>query len=346
MVDKKALKQFIGRFFMIFVFGASIITVSVLADQFGPARYTYSDDDWASIDPITPPNYDSTKYNVILDQHSHTTYSDGVLSVKQNIEWHKAQGYNVIIFTDHDTLANKNDIETLRQEYLDEGILLIQGMEWTTYRIHMNILGLSEWPDPTPKNPTDAQIQETIEKAHAQNALVTVNHIPWSLNDANMKNHPTLDQLLEWGVDYIEIVNGNDYDLNSIEWYNDLSATEKQRIGFITGTDMHSPGAVYGWTFLKVTEFTVDAVMNELRARRTTISYSSIGYKDKGTYEQNLAYTIMSPLMNFGGIFSDLWDNGLDWLGVSVCLGYFFGIYAIIEVYIFIKPRFWKKIHK
>ena len=47
--------------------------------------------------------YYSTDFNILLDGHSHTTYSDGSLSPSLLLDWHIANGYNAAIITDHNT---------------------------------------------------------------------------------------------------------------------------------------------------------------------------------------------------------------------------------------------------
>lgn len=41
----------------------------------------------------------SFQYNVLLDGHTHTVYSDGKMNVRQLLDWHLANGYNAIIVT-------------------------------------------------------------------------------------------------------------------------------------------------------------------------------------------------------------------------------------------------------
>lgn len=330
MANKSYLKKIILRFIVAFIVVALVITTSVLASLYGPSKYAYSDDDWKGVDPITPYGYNSSKYNVVLDQHSHTLYSDGVLTARQNIEWHLTMGFNVIFITDHNTLNHKEDVEKLNEEYDD--ILVMTGMEYTTHIIHMNFLGIEKWDLDIPNKPTDEELQDAIDEVHDQGGVVTINHLPWSINEAGMEDHPSLDDLYSWGVDYIEIINGNDYDNNSIDWWNKLNPSDQNNIGFISGTDMHSPGAVYGWTFMNISNFDENSVMTSLRNHNeTVISYSSIAYEDKGTYTISPFYRIASPYMAFGDLFVDLWDDGLDWIGVSIFFGYFMLIFALIE---------------
>lgn len=335
---------------------AIVIAASVLTNLNGPSDKLYDDTTWDDITPYTPPGYDSTKYNVILDQHSHTIHSDGDLTVRQNIQWHISMGYNTIVITDHNTLNHKNDIESLKAEYLAKGVIVILGMEWTTDRVHMNILGLSSWDLPIPSNPTDDQIKEAIVEAHNQGAVVTINHYPWSLNQAKMTNHPTRDQALEWGADFIEIVNDdssveNVYDSESVSWMSQLSASDRAKIGMITGTDMHGPevagGGVRGWTLINAPSFTEETVMIELRNHRTEIIYSSSAYQDRGDYAENPAYIWVAPISNIGQIFVDMFNTyGLNPLVISIYVLYALIPYIGMEIYIAIKPRVLEKIGK
>ncbi|GAF90288.1 unnamed protein product, partial [marine sediment metagenome] len=115
---------------------------SVLISKFGPGEFTYYDDSWEDSVPYVP--ITNQTYNVLLDQHSHTEYSDGKVSVRQNIEWHIALGFKAVAITDHNTLKNSEDVKQLAEEYQNE-IIVLQGMEWTTSIIHFSFIGISEW---------------------------------------------------------------------------------------------------------------------------------------------------------------------------------------------------------
>ncbi len=348
MNEKKALLQLVGRFLAYTFLIAIIITTAVLANTLGPNPNLYSDDDWEDVTHITPPGYNSSEYNIVLDQHSHTTYSDGVLSVKQNAEWHIAMGFNAFFIIDHGTLENKDDIEEIKEDYADKGVIIMQGMEWGNSIIHMNILGLSKWDfEPSGKSEED-DIKEVIKEAHRLHALTVCNHIPWSENEMNMDN-PSRGDLKDWGIDFIEVVNSdtmpqNVYDEESVEFCEDHG------VGQITGSDMHKPdhlqsGGLRGWTFLDATNVTEDEIMEELRNKRTEISYSKTPYGDPGTHRENPQYTWIKPLSQFGGLFVPLWKgNGLDWVGTGLFLAFFYLIFAITEVFRVIKLKFWTKV--
>jgi len=337
MNRKNYILQVLGRFIWFFIFSGVIIATCIIVENNGPAEIIYNNESF-NYTSWTPTNF-TAENNIIFDAHSHTIYSDGVLSVEQNILWHIAHGYNACAITDHNTLNHKSDLEKMAAKYLDK-IIVILGMEWTTKRIHMNFIGISEWNDPIPSNPTDDQIKEAINKAHAQNAIVIVNHIPWSL--ARGMNHPSRQQLLEWNVDYIEVVNEGDLDTESYyNWCNNSGG-----FGMITGTDMHRPNKVYGWTGLNVTEFTAEAVLNQLRARNTTIYYNETGADDYAVGEENPAYKIIKPMALIGELFENYEVNGkLDWQGIGIFAGYMIGVFIISEILRILNRKFWDKIN-
>ncbi|MHA2180073.1 MAG: CehA/McbA family metallohydrolase [Promethearchaeota archaeon] len=250
----------------------------------------YSDNDWKKVSPHVPPDYNKVKYNVVFDHHSHTKFSDGALTIKKNVEWHIAMGFNALAITDHNNMHHLAEIDNVRDEYASKGIIILSGVEWTTDKIHLNLLGIAKWEEKISYRTTEDKIIETINKAHDLGAIVVCDHIPWSINEFNMKEHPSRDSLLKWGIDYIEIINDdskpeNVYDHESV----DFCSKHNNKIGMITGTDMHKPndlagGGVHGWTLMNIKEFTEDALMDELRKKNTNIIYSKTPYLDPGIH--------------------------------------------------------------
>ena len=107
-----------------------------------------------------------------------------------------------------------------------------------------------------------------------------------------MKTHPSRETLLDWGIDYIEIINDdskpeNVYDHESY----DFCMKHNSKIGTITGTDMHTPdglasGGVHGWTCINIKEFTEEALMEELRKKHTNVIYSKTPYLDPRIHKE------------------------------------------------------------
>ncbi len=265
----------------------------------------YFDNDWKDIIPHIPSGYDKAKYNVVFDQHSHTIFSDGALTIKQNVEWHIAMGYNALAITDHNNMRHLEKIDKVREEYSKKNIIIITGIEWTTSRIHLNFVGVPKWETKISYRVKNENIIDAINKAHDQGGIVVCNHIPWSLYEFNMKTHPSRETLLDWGIDYNEIVNDdckpeNVFDKESY----DFCMKYKGKIDMITGTDMHSPdtlasGGVHGWTLMKIKEFTEEILMEELRRKHTDIIYSKKPYLEPRISKKNLKILFINKIPSF-----------------------------------------------
>ena len=323
MSAKKRIVKITIRLGIILSLFMIIMVVSSLSAGYSPARYLYTNE---SFDWEFTPEYNETEFNVVFDQHSHTHYSDGHLTVEQNILWHLAHGFNAIAITDHNTMENAEEIAVMAEKYKDN-ITIIPGLEWTTRRIHLNLLGITEEILVPSNNPTDEQIKAAIDATHEQGGVVVVNHIPWSVQ--RMPQHPTRVQLLAWGVDYIEMVNGDVFDRESEAWCNDTGGFAQ-----ITGTDMHNPMDVSGWTLLKTDNFTAAGIMKELLERDTTIIYDSHGSTDYSEGTPNPVYKFLKPIVHTGYYFlnNDEATGGfIDWKGFGIALGYVLVGFAVFE---------------
>jgi hypothetical protein len=60
-----------------------------------------------------------------------------------------------------------------------------------------------------------------------------LNHIPWSI--PRLINFPSATQLVEWGIDLIEVASSEYLDLQT------LFFVMQHHLGIITGVDMHVP---------------------------------------------------------------------------------------------------------
>jgi len=195
-----------------------------------------------------------------LDTHAHSTASDGWMTPEQCIKWEIANGFHAFVLTDHNTGKNNKPIMELQNKYPE--IVIIPGFEWTTIRIHLNFLGIEDFPRRVPMNPNDEKIKEAINKAKEMGAVVQVDHIPWTVNEPWHRlgkcTHPSRDNLLEWGVDGFEINNEMRwYDPKTVIWLENLKEENQlpRPIFMSTGTDIHNPinEWVSGWTELLLT---------------------------------------------------------------------------------------------
>ncbi|KAJ2724676.1 hypothetical protein GGI07_001828 [Coemansia sp. Benny D115] len=263
--------------------------------------------DWR-LDPrsyLKPMDPQFTEYNVLLDAHMHTTYSDGVLTPKQAVDFAIANGYNAVIVTDHQTVEGGLAARRYAEDNRKGQITVIPGMEYTCCRIHMNLIGINESIPVHPPSPSDAELQAVIERVHRMGGLVIVNHIPWSNTTLlpwdvpRLPNQPSREQLLSWGVDGFEVVNQNTFDLRSYQFVQDNS----DRLVGLTGSDMHYPGSSYAWTTINATSLSADDIMEEIRSRRTSFLLDASGTRPIQDPPYNKAYFRYAPWGLIGDYF-------------------------------------------
>jgi hypothetical protein len=99
-----------------------------------PSRATFPFRYNLSADPDTVPwDPDFGPYNVILEMHSHTYFSDGSMSPEQMVEWAIAYGYTAVVVSDHNNiyggLVAKDYAE--HKGYDKSTILVIPAVEYT-----------------------------------------------------------------------------------------------------------------------------------------------------------------------------------------------------------------------
>jgi hypothetical protein len=331
------IKKFFGRLLAFVIISASIIASTILVAEFGPPDRVYPDNAFNAFPSnYVPPEYNTSKYNVLLDQHSHTIWSDGVLTPEQNIIWHIKHGFNAAVITDHHAIQGALEAQRIAREKYNDTFKVIIGQEWSNNRIHMNFIGINQLIFPAMTS-TDTDIKSAIDAAHAQDAIVVVNHIPWSLRVG--MDHPNRTKLVEWDVDYIEMVNENDYDNASVPYI--LNNT----FGDITGTDMHSPSTVHGWTALWVSQFTEEAIFNQLLIRNTTVIYNQTGSLDyTAAPTDNPAYIALKPVVMFGNLFESIYNDGTTTLVLA--LVYLIGAFLVAEALRVVKQRYWIWVNK
>ncbi|MHA1791241.1 MAG: PHP domain-containing protein, partial [Promethearchaeota archaeon] len=220
------------------------------------------------------------KEGYFIDLHSHTLASDGWMTPEQNIKWHAANGFNAFVITDHNTSKNVDEILKLQEKYPD--ILIIPGYEWTTERVHLNFIGIKEYPYKVPGSPKDEDIEKAIKQAKDLGAVVMVDHITWTKDQPRHRegliSHPSREQLLEWGADGFEISNEMYWhDPRTIHLHEKWNGEWKGKKVFLgTGTDVHNPMKEFtsAWTELLLNKeerenISIDTVKKALLEGRT-----------------------------------------------------------------------------
>lgn len=116
--------------------------------------------------------YASAGYQLLkVETHLHTLHSDGQASVAEMFEACASAGYQAVALTDHNT---QSGLAEAREVAARLGLVLLPGVEVTTFRGHAVVLGVEcvpEWRDLEARG-----LDALAAQVHAQGGLVCVAH--------------------------------------------------------------------------------------------------------------------------------------------------------------------------
>ncbi|WP_274653630.1 CehA/McbA family metallohydrolase [Paenibacillus humicola] len=202
------------------------------------------------------------------DLHTHSVHSDGTYTIAGALDSCRSLGLDFIALTDHNT-ASQNAAARVP----DEKLLVIPGVELTSYMGHVNLLGQPDALDDF-RVLNGADAADGLSKARERGAFVSLNHpfcpdCPWLLG-------------FDVPFDAIEVWNGPWRGLNetAVRWWQEQLASG-HRIIALGGSDTHRPNSVVrhgGPTaFVRSETDTVSGIMDGIRAGRVVLSYAPDG---------------------------------------------------------------------
>jgi hypothetical protein len=169
--------------------------------------------------------------------HTHTTFSDGSLTVSEVVNLYAENGYDFLAITDHCSLPDFPDYST-------DAIKVLPGIEIDMHGgrhfcvVHTDAKAIIY-------DPALSQ-QELIDRNIAAGALVTINHPDWQIRE-----HYTIDELYELkNYSGIEIYNSvieflDGASLSTAKW-DRLLVNNRRVLGF-ANHDLHQPLHMSGW---------------------------------------------------------------------------------------------------
>ena len=214
-----------------------------------------------------------------VELHTHTRHSDGQMTVPELLREARAQRLSLIALTDHNTASG----------LIEAGGSVIPGIEWTTYRGHMTVLGASkyvDWRDIDPEN-----FDEKLRQVHRAGGLACVAH-PFRFGSPICTGcHFDYRIRDPWLVDLIEVWSGEcppdakDSAPSLALWQRSLDAGA--RTAAVYGRDWHRREAIapVAVTLMGVEgEITVPKALEALKRGRTAVT---MGPAPILTVEQN-----------------------------------------------------------
>jgi predicted metal-dependent phosphoesterase TrpH len=249
----------------------------------------------------------------LVDLHSHTNVSDGLLSPAQLVAWSIANGYDGLVVSDHNTLAGFEAVKEAAAR-LDPTFVVIPGIEFTSLRAHMNLIGVRT-PTKRPNLlwPSKQTIKEAIDHAHAEGGVVQLNHPAWYPYKI-LKSLPR-----EWwmaqGIDGWEVYNG--FGFTDEEAVGFIKQHEADRVMFASGgTDVHDPAKHHRmYTEVLTTDRTVNGVIEALKAGKTRAISTATNERAQDRPEHGKI--VLNPA-RLAYINRWAW---LDWIGLAILQG-------------------------
>jgi hypothetical protein len=253
------------------------------------------------------------------DLHMHSAHSDGNCASKSGekrvpcplfltLDAAADRGLDFIAFTDHNTISHVRELTAL-QPYFDK-LLLIPGMEMTTFQGHANAFNLREPVDFRVSSSEVPDWNALLTEAKNKGALVSINHPRVPTGEACMgcgwSPNPPADLSL---VQAIEVINGNDVEspVTGIPfWHEQLQ--KGHRLTAIGGSDTHDvtsknippPGRIgVPTTVVFAKELSIDAIMAGIRAGNVFVD--TAGSRDR---KLELSATYKESTVTMGGQLS------------------------------------------
>jgi predicted metal-dependent phosphoesterase TrpH len=213
----------------------------------------------------------------VVDLHFHSdASSDGRMTPRQIVQWCRANGYDGVALTDHNSVANLSEIRRIAAE-IDPDFVVIPGVEWSTMRFHANVLGVTSFGhrESYLQWPSLEDIAEEGDRARRQGGLIQYNH-PRDVSCFGLSG----DDVLRARFDAVEIVSGV-WDLRDDRKAVDFCS--RHGLAMTGGSDTHIPGQCpLVYTEILGTDHSVAGILRAIR-RGAVVVHSR---KDSNGYRQ------------------------------------------------------------
>lgn len=212
------------------------------------------------------------------DFHMHSLESDGSRSLEEVVALAERRGLDFLMVSEHNTTSHLSFYADLQARH--PGILLIPGIEVTTYAGHANAIGVNGFVEHR-TGTRGAKIEEAIESVHRQGGLFSINHPQMNLGNLCIGcgwQHEVDPQT----IDAVEIRNAV---FNGFDFWQELAAAGSHAAA-IGGSDDHNAGTSTSpistaigtpTTLVYARELSVAGLLAGLREGRSVVQFHGPG---------------------------------------------------------------------
>ncbi len=216
------------------------------------------------------------------DLHVHSRESgDATPTIDEIATFADGAGLDFVVFSEHNTTSQNDFLVDAQTRYPD--LLLLPGIELTTYSGHAGATGATEWVDHRLGQP-GATMAAAAEAIHAQDALLVINHPTLQLGDACLGCAWEGD-LDPADIDAVEVITGGWAPVGQLFFAGSVGLWESwldggARIAAVGGSDDHTGGAAPGGrdspigsptTLVWAEELSAEALLAGIRAGLTVV---------------------------------------------------------------------------
>lgn len=217
-----------------------------------------------------PPLADGGRWYV-GDFHSHTIESDGTPTIDELVAFAESRGLDFLLMSEHNTVSQLSWYAAKQEK---TPVLLLPGMEFTTYAGHANTIGTTTWLDHR-IGVRGATIEGAIADTHAQRGLFSISHPLLNVGDLcigcgwQYAVDPTT-------VDGVEVMGGI---FSGVAFWEDL-LERGSHAAALGGSDDHRGGEGDGplysplaspTTLVWADELSVEGILRGIRDGRTVV---------------------------------------------------------------------------
>jgi hypothetical protein len=218
------------------------------------------------------------------DLHAHSREStDAKPTIDELVSFAKSQGLDFVELSDHNTVSQLDFINAVQGQHSD--VLILPGVEYTTYAGHANGVGATVWVDHKIGQP-GVDIGMAAKAFRAQGALFSINHPKLDLGNACIgcawKHDLPADAIdaVEIGTAGVALLLIDD----TLGFWDSLSATGRH-VAPVGGSDDHSAGQNEGQfstpvgkpaTYVYAKGLSVPSILEGIRNSRTVVKLDGV----------------------------------------------------------------------